>query len=151
MPAKKKRTATKKPAAKKPPNGASLVDKKIKSVGGWRAATLTEIRRLIHEADPDVVEDCKWAKANNPMGVPVWSHAGIVCTGESYKQAVKLTFACGASLADPNKLFNASLDGGTRRAIDIKEGERLDAAAFKTLIRAAVDENLQAAAARSRK
>jgi hypothetical protein len=127
----------------KPTTGASLVDKKIQSVGGWRAATLTEIRRLIHEADPDIVEDCKWVKASNPLGVPVWSHAGIVCTGESYKQAVKLTFAVGASLADPHRLFNASLDGGTRRAIDIKEGERLDAAAFKALIRAAVDANLQ--------
>ena len=111
----------------------------------WRARTVAEVRRLIREADPDIVEERKWVKPSNPAGVPVWSHAGIVCTGETYKHAVKLTFARGASLDDPHRLFNASLDGGTRRAIDIREGAKLDAAAFKALIRAAVGENLQRA------
>lgn len=118
------------------------IDKHIQSLGGWRGETLAGIRGMIHEADPDIVEECKWVKPSNPMGVPVWSHAGIVCTGESYKQAVKLTFARGASLDDPSRLFNASLDGNTRRAIDIREGESLDPKAFKALIRAAVAENL---------
>lgn len=104
---------------------------------------LAGIRRLIHEADPQIAEDCKWMKPSNPAGVPVWSHAGIVCTGESYKQTVKLTFARGAALADPQRLFNASLEGNVRRAIDIREGEVLDAEAFKALIRAAVAENLR--------
>jgi hypothetical protein len=127
-----------------------MADERIRSLGGWRAATLAEVRRLIHEADPDVVEECKWAKPSNPLGVPVWSHAGIVCTGEAYQRAVKLTFARGASLADPGRLFNASLEGNTRRAIDIREGEVLDAGAFKALIQAAVAENLRAGAAKSR-
>ncbi|HJW54097.1 MAG TPA: DUF1801 domain-containing protein [Burkholderiaceae bacterium] len=126
-----------------------LIDERIRSVGGWRAEILTEVRRLIHEADPDIVEECKWAKPSNPAGVPVWSHAGIVCTGESYKQAVKLTFARGAFLPDPQGLFNASLDGNMRRAIDIREGEVLDAEAFKALIQAAVAENLRISAAKS--
>jgi hypothetical protein len=126
-----------------------LVDQRIRSLGGWRAETLAEVRRLIHEADPDIVEECKWIKPSNPLGVPVWSHAGIVCTGESYKQVVKLTFARGASLADPRGLFNSSLDGNTRRAIDIREGEVLDAEAFKALIQAAVAENLQSGAPKS--
>jgi hypothetical protein len=126
------------------------IDKRIQSLGGWRGETLAEIRRMIHEADPDIVEECKWVKPSNPMGVPVWSHAGIVCTGESYKQAVKLTFARGASLDDPSRLFNASLDGNTRRAIDIREGESLDPKAFKALIRAAVAENLAHSAPRSK-
>jgi len=117
------------------------VDEKIMSIGGWRAETLTEIRRLIHEAVPAIEEDCKWVKPTNPLGVPTWSSSGIVCTGESYKQVVKLTFARGASLNDPHGLFNASLDGGTRRAIDIREGESLDSGAFKALIQAAVAEN----------
>jgi hypothetical protein len=126
--------------------GAShLVDEKIQSVGGWRAEALAEVRRLIHEADPEIVEECKWIKPSNPLGVPVWSHAGIVCTGEVYKQAVKLTFARGASLSDTRGLFTSSLDGNTRRAIDIREGERLDAEAFKALVRAAVAENLRSA------
>ena len=119
------------------------IDAQIRSLGGWRAATLAEVRRLIHEADPDIEEDTKWSKPSNPMGVPVWSHAGIVCTGEASKQTVKLTFARGALLADPRGLFNASLEGNTRRAIDLREGDVLDADAFKALIRAAVAENLR--------
>jgi len=118
------------------------IDERIRSLGGWRAEALAEVRRLIHEAQPDVVEECKWFKPSNPLGVPVWSHAGIICTGEGYKQVVKLTFMRGATLADPQNLFNASLDGNTRRAIDIREGEVLDAEAFKSLIRAAVAANL---------
>jgi hypothetical protein len=125
-----------------------LIDERIRSLGGWRAETLTEVRRLIHEADLDIVEECKWIKPSNPLGVPVWSHAGIVCTGEAYKQVVKLTFARGASLEDPRGLFNSSLEGSTRRAIDIREGEVLDAAAFKTLIQAAVAENLRSCASK---
>lgn len=120
-----------------------LIDKRIRSLGGWRAETLAEVRRLIHDAVPDIIEECKWIKPSNPLGVPVWSHAGIVCTGEAYKQVVKLTFARGASLADPRGLFNSSLDGNTRRAIDIREGDVLDAEAFKALIQAAVAENLR--------
>lgn len=120
---------------------SSRVDEKIQSVGGWRAETLAVLRRLIHEAIPGVEEDCKWVKPTNPLGVPTWSCDGIVCTGEVYKQVVKLTFARGAFLADPHRLFNASLDGVTRRAIDIKEGESIDAKAFKALIQAAVAEN----------
>lgn len=125
-----------------------LVDERIRSLGGWRGETLAEVRRLVFEADPDIVEECKWIKPSNPLGVPVWSHAGIVFTGEAYKQMVKLTFARGASLADPRGLFNASLDGGTRRAIDIREGEALDAEAFKALIQAAVAGNLRSGAAK---
>jgi hypothetical protein len=120
-----------------------LIDERIRSLGGWRAETLAEVRRLIHDADPHIVEECKWIKPSNPLGVPVWSHAGIVCTGEAYKQVVKLTFARGASLDDPQRLFNSSLEGNTRRAIDIREGEVLDAEAFKALIQAAVAENLR--------
>ncbi len=111
-------------------------------MGDWREKTLAHVRRLIHEADPDIVEERKWAKPTNPAGVPVWSHAGIVCTGEVYKEVVKLTFARGGALKDPRKLFNSSLEGNTRRAIDIREGEVLDAAAFKALIKAAVAENV---------
>ena len=111
--------------------GASqLIDEKIQSLDDWRGKTLTRIRKLIHQADPDVVEEWKWS-------VPVWSHDGLICTGESYKSAVKLTFARGASLADPSGLFNSSLDGKVRRAIDLHEGDRIDEAAFKALIRAA--------------
>lgn len=110
----------------------------------WRVGTLAEVRRLIREADPEIVEERKWKKPSSPAGVPVWSHAGIVCTGETYKQVVKLTFARGASLEDPQQLFNASLEGDTRRAIDIRQGETLDAEAFKALIRSAVEENLRA-------
>lgn|SRR5574340_314727 len=122
---------------------AHLLDERIRSLGGWRAETLAEIRRLIHEADSDIVEECKWIKPSNPLGVPVWSHAGIVCTGETYNQVVKLTFARGASMADPLGLFNSSLEGNRRRAIDIRKGEKLDAEAFKALIQTAVAENLR--------
>jgi hypothetical protein len=104
----------------------------------WRGATLSRIRALIKEADPDVVEEAKWKKPSQPDGVPVWSHDGMICTGETYKAAVKLTFAKGASLKDPSGLFNSSLEGNTRRAIDIHEGESIDEDAFKDLIRAAV-------------
>jgi hypothetical protein len=117
------------------------IDEKIQSLDDWRGLALTQVRRLIREADPDVIEEVKWVKATNPMGVPTWSHAGIICTGETYKDKVKLTFARGAALADPDRLFNSSLDGGTRRAIDIREGEDLDPDAFKALVRAAVVEN----------
>ncbi len=126
-----------------------IVDERIQSLGGWRAETLAEVRRLIHEAQPGITEECKWFKPTNPLGVPVWSHAGIICTGEGYKQVVKLTFMRGASLADPQKLFNSSLDGNTRRAIDIREGEVLDAEAFKALIQSAVAENLRVVASKS--
>ena len=111
---------------------ARLIDARIKELDDWRGKTLARVRALIKQADPDVVEEWKW------RGVPVWSHDGILCTGETYKSVVKLTFAKGASLKDPSRLFNASLDGNTRRAIDLHEGEKLDADAFKTLIRAAV-------------
>ena len=121
-------------------SATELVDTRIAELGDWRAETLGRLRELIKEADPHVVEEVKWRKASNP-GVPVWSHDGIICTGESYKATVKLTFAKGASLADPAKLFNSSLDGNVRRAIDIHEGEKIDARAFKELIRAAVRVN----------
>ena len=128
---------------------SQLIDGRIRSLGGWRAETLAEVRRLIHAADPDIVEECKWIKPSNPLGVPVWSRAGIVCTGEAYKKVVKLTFARGASLADPRGLFNSSLDGNMRRAIDIREGEVLDAEAFEALIQAAVAENFRSSAPKS--
>jgi hypothetical protein len=128
-----------------------LIDERIRSLGNWRAETLAEVRRLIHEADPDIVEECKWIKPTNPLGVPVWAHAGIVCTGETYKEVVKLTFARGASLEDPRGLFNSSLEGSTRRAIDVREGEVLDAVAFKALIQAAVAENVRSSPRRSSK
>lgn len=116
--------------------------KATKSKTDWREETLDRMRALIMEADPKMVEEQKWKKPSNGMkGVPVWSHNGMVCTGETYKTAVKLTFAYGASLPDPSKLFNASLEGGTRRAIDIREGETVNARAFKALIKAAVKEN----------
>jgi hypothetical protein len=118
-------------------SASELIEKRIAELGDWRGATLSRMRTLIKEADPDVVEEWKWVKATNP-GTPVWSHDGIVCTGESYKASVKLTFAKGASLKDPAKLFNSSLDGNLRRAIDIHEGETVDAGAFKALIRSAV-------------
>jgi hypothetical protein len=118
-------------------SASELIDERIAELGDWRGETLSRIRALINEADPDVVEEWKWAKATSP-GTPVWSHDGIICTGESYKSAVKLTFFKGASLNDPAKLFNSSLDGNTRRAIDIKEGEKIDAGAFQALIKAAV-------------
>ena len=122
--------------------GSAAIDEKLRSLGDWRGATLATVRRLIREADPDVREEVKWRKPSNPLGVPTWEHAGIICTGETYKDKVKLTFAKGASVPDPSKLFNSSLDGGTRRAIDIRQGEQLDEKAFKTLVRAAVAVNL---------
>jgi hypothetical protein len=122
-----KSTAAEKPASK-------LIDERIRDLGGWRAATLARMRALIHEADPKIREEWKWS-------VPVWSHDGIVCTGEAYKNAVKLTFAHGASIPDPSGLFNASLQGNTRRAIDIHEGAKVDAGAFKALVKAAVAMN----------
>jgi hypothetical protein len=118
-------------------SASEQVDRRIHELGGWRGETLSRMRELITEADPDVVEEIKWVKATNP-GVPTWSHDGIICTGESYKGKVKLTFAKGASLEDPTGLFNSSLDGNVRRAIDIAEGEEVDAEAFKALVRAAV-------------
>jgi len=114
------------------PTPSELIDKRIAELGDWRGKTLSRMRKLIKEADPDVVEEWKW------MGTPTWSHDGVLCTGESYKSVVKLTFAKGASLPDPARLFNASLEGNTRRAIDMHEGEEIDAGAFKALIRAAV-------------
>lgn len=108
----------------------------------WRTEALAQVRRLIREADPAAVEDVKWRKPSNPAGVPVWEHAGLICTGETYRDKVKLTFAKGASLDDPMGIFNASLDAGTRRAIDIREGDAIDADAFKALIREAVTANV---------
>ena len=122
---------------------SELIDKRIAELGDWRGKTLARMRKLIREADPDVVEEWKW------MGTPIWSHDGIICTGESYKKVVKLTFAKGASLKDPKRLFNSSLDGNVRRAIDIPEGEEVDAAAFKALVGEAVA--LNSAAKESKK
>jgi hypothetical protein len=119
------------------------ITKRIEDLGDWRGETLARVRELIHAADPDILEEWKW------RGTPVWSHDGIVCTGETYKQVVKLTFARGASIADPKKLFNSSLEGNTRRAIDIREGEKIDEAAFRQLIRAAVAANSAALAQRA--
>jgi hypothetical protein len=116
-----------------------LIDARIKGLGDWRGETLARVRKLIKEADPEVVEDVKWRKPSNAMlGVPVWEHAGMICTGETYKSVVKLTFAKGASLEDPTRLFNSSLEGNTRRAIDIHEGDKINEKALKALIRAAV-------------
>jgi hypothetical protein len=126
-------------------SASELIDKRIAELADWRGETLSRMRKLIQEADPDVVEEWKW------MGTPVWSHDGIICTGESYKSIVKLTFLKGASLKDPAKLFNASLDGNARRAIDIHEGEAIEAGAFKTLIRAAVALNTSRGKARPRR
>lgn len=117
---------------------AELIDARIDALGDWRGAMLARLRTLIREADAAVVEEVKWRKPSNPLGVAVWEHGGILCTGETYKDKVKLTFANGAALDDPSGLFNASLDGNTRRAIDIREGETIDAAALKSLVRAAV-------------
>ena len=118
-------------------SASELISKRIAELGDWRAATLGRMRTLIRDADPDVVEEFKWVKASSP-GTPVWSHSGMICTGESYKEVVKLTFFKGASLEDPARLFNSSLDGNARRAIDIHEGEAVDESAFKALVREAV-------------
>ena len=117
---------------------SDLIDAKVEALGGWRGETLARMRALIRQADPEVVETVKWRKLSNPSGVPVWEHDGILCTGETYKSYVKLTFANGADLPDPAGLFNASLAGNTRRAIDIREGDSIDEEAFKALVRAAV-------------
>ena len=121
---------------------SALIDEKIKELGDWRGKMLAKVREIMHEADPEIVEEWKWMKATNP-GTPVWSHGGIVCTGETYKKVVKMTFAKGAALKDPSGLFNSSLDGNVRRAIDIHEGDKVDEAALKDLIRAAVALNLK--------
>jgi hypothetical protein len=123
-------------------SASALFDEKIKELGDWRGKTLAKVRAIIHAADPEIVEEWKWVKPTNP-GTPVWSHGGIICTGETYKNVVKMTFAKGAALADPSGLFNSSLEGNVRRAIDIHEGDKIDAAALKDLIRAAVALNLQ--------
>jgi hypothetical protein len=138
----KKATTTMKTSGAKEVKGDSpsqLIDARIRELGDWRGETLARVRALIKQADPDVVEEVKWRKPSNSMrGVPVWEHAGIICTGETYKAAVKLTFAKGASLEDPSGLFNSSLEGNTRRAIDFHEGDKIDEKALKALIRAAV-------------
>ena len=123
-------------------SGSARIDERIKTLGDWRGKTLAKVRELIHEADPEIVEEWKWAKATNP-GTPVWSHGGIVCTGETYRNVVKMTFARGAALKDPSRLFNSSLEGNVRRAIDIHEGDTVDEAALKDLVRAAVALNLK--------
>ena len=135
-------------AAKGGDSPSRLIDAKIKKLGDWRGETLARIRKLIKAADPDVVEAVKWKKPSNPLGVPVWEHAGIVCTGETYKDKVKLTFAKGAALKDTSGLFNSSLDGNVRRAIDFHAGDKIDENAFKALIRAAVALNTSSAAER---
>jgi hypothetical protein len=122
-------------------SASEQIDRRIHELGDWRGETLSRVRGLIEQADPEVVEEWKWAKATNP-GTPVWSHDGIICTGESYKDKVKLTFARGASLDDPAGLFNSSLEGNVRRAVDIFEGDELDGSAFTALVRAAVDLNV---------
>jgi hypothetical protein len=137
------------PAASKETDAMSdtqEIDARIAAMDDWRGETLARLRALIHAADPDVVEEVKWRKPSNAnSGVPTWSHAGIICTGETYKDKIKLTFAHGAALDDPKGLFNASLDGTTRRAIDVREGEAVDATAFKALIREAVVRNVSSA------
>jgi hypothetical protein len=139
VPSSKPTTKSKAPAKAKAKSGpvsgkaaSRLIDQRIRDLGGWRGETLARMRALILEADPAAIEEWKW------MGTPVWSHDGIICTGETYKEVVKLTFARGAKVADPSRLFNSSLEGNTRRAIDIREGEKVDASAFKALIKAAV-------------
>ena len=123
-------------------SGSAFINAKINELGDWRGEMLAKVRKIIHEVDPEIVEERKWAKATSP-GVPVWSNGGIVCTGETYKNAVKLTFAKGAALKDPAGLFNSSLEGNIRRAIDIHEGDKVNEAALKDLIRAAVALNLE--------
>ena len=129
-------------ASREEQSASEQISERINELGDWRGKTLSRVRELIKEADPEIVEEWKWAKAASP-GTPVWSHDGLVCTGETYKSVVKLTFAKGASLADPAGLFNSSLEGRVRRAIDIREGEEIDEAALKELVRAAVAANLE--------
>ena len=136
-----------------PPNGeaaSAKITERIQELDDWRGETLAQLRQLIHDADPEIQEEWKWEKPKSP-GVPVWSHDGGICTGESYKQVVKLTFFRGASIKDPKKLFNSSLEGNTRRAIDLREGEKINEAAFKQLIRAAVAANSAVRAQRAAK
>lgn len=136
---------------KSPAESASAsIDAKINQLGDWRGKTLAYLRQLIHDADPGIEEEWKWVKPGS-AGTPVWSHDGIICTGETYKQVVKLTFARGAAIKDPKKLFNSSLEGNVRRAIDVREGEKVDEAAFKQLIRAAVTANAAVLAQRAAK
>jgi len=132
-----KKQAAKKPAAKKasPESPFELIDARSKELGDWRGKTLSHVRALIKQADPDVVEELKWRKPSNPMGVPVWSHGGIICTSEVYEGNVKLTFAKGPALEDPSRLFNSILEGNARRAIDIREGDKIDEEAFKAPVR----------------
>src|SRR5262245_12807753 len=127
-------------------SASALIDDRIKKLGDWRGTMLAKVRDIIHDADPEIVEEWKWVKATSP-GTPVWSHGGIVCTGEAYKSVVKMTFAKGAELKDPSRLFNSSLEGNVRRAIDFREGDKIDEEAFKALIRAAVALNVSARAA----
>ncbi len=138
-------TPTARPTTK---SATADITQRIQELKDWRGETLAQVRQLIHDADPDIQEEWKWAKAKSP-GTPVWSHDGIVCTGESYKQVVKLTFARGASIKDPKQLFNSSLEGNMRRAIDLREGEKINATAFKQLICAAVAANSAALAQRA--
>jgi hypothetical protein len=140
----------KNPAASSSQSASKLISGRIAAFEDWRGPALARMRKLIQEADPDVVEEWKWVKPTNP-GVPVWSHDGIICTGETYKKVVKLTFAKGASLRDPSRLFNSSLEGNVRRAIDIHEGEEVNAAAFKALVRQAIAANTSGKAKRSKK
>ena len=142
-----KKTKTVSKEAKAGDSSSRLIDARIKALSDWRGETLAWVRVLIKQADPEMVEEVKWRKPSNAMlGVPVWSHAGILCTGETYKNVVKLTFARGASLADPNGLFNSSLDGNTRRAIDFHEGDAIDEKSIQALVRAAVALNASAPA-----
>ncbi len=137
-------------SAPKEESASSKITKRTQELGGWRGETLAHLRQLILEADPTIEEEWKWVKATNP-GVPVWSRDGGICTGEAYKEVVKLTFFRGAALKDPKKLFNSSLEGNVRRAIDVREGEKINAVAFKQLVRAAVAANAEVLAARSAK
>jgi hypothetical protein len=139
---KKKQSSPK--AAEGPDFSSHEIESRIKDLDDWRGETLARIRSLIKQADPDVVEEVKWRKPTNPAGIPVWSHDGIICTGETYKSIVKLTFAKGAMLPDPSDLFNSSLEGNTRRAIDLREGDTIDKKAFAALILAAVALNTSA-------
>ena len=138
-----KKSTTGKPAA----SPTRLIDARIAALGDWRGEVLGRVRAFIREADTGIIEAVKWQKPSNPMGVPVWEHAGLICTGETYKDYVKLTFARGAALEDPSGLFNSGLEGNVRRAIDIREGDRIDERAFKALIRAAVALNTSRAPA----
>jgi hypothetical protein len=147
-----KKTKSGAKAAKGADSSSRLIDARIKKLGDWRGETLARVRSLIKEADPNVVEEVKWRKPSNSMlGVPMWEHDGIICTGETYKEVVKLTFARGAALEDPAGLFNSSLEGNVRRAIDIREGDKINEKALKTLIRAAVALNASARSPKKRK